>query len=176
MKSAPGTVFAWGARGVALVVALFAAIVAVASLGSFPQPQDYHAFADARAWLGVANFANVASNLAFVLVGIAGLREIARRPPGLLPELRGAYAAFFAGSLLIAIGSSTYHLRPTDATLVWDRLPMTLSFMAFVTIVAGEYLDARRAMRALPILVAIGLGSVAWWRIAGDLRPYLVVQ
>jgi hypothetical protein len=34
---------------------------------------SYHQFADQRAWLGIPNFGDVASNLPFALVGIWGL-------------------------------------------------------------------------------------------------------
>src|SRR5262249_46575380 len=40
-----------------------------------PLPQDpiYHVFADQREFLGIANFANVVSNLALILMSIAGI-------------------------------------------------------------------------------------------------------
>jgi hypothetical protein len=164
------------ARHTILAAVALAALAAVAALGAFPQPQHYHAFADARAAFGVPNFWNVASNLPFALVGLVGLREVARKPTGMLAELAPAYSAFFAGCVLIAVGSSLYHLAPVDATLVWDRVPMTISFMAFVAIVAGEHFDPVAARRALPALVATGVATVAWWRVTDDLRPYLAVQ
>ena len=35
-----------------------------------------------------------------------------------------------AAIALVAIGSGWYHHAPSNATLVWDRLPMTVAFMA----------------------------------------------
>ena len=42
-------------------------------LPPIPQPAWYHQFADQRRWLGIPNFANVISNVAFALVGICGI-------------------------------------------------------------------------------------------------------
>lgn len=162
---------------------LFATIVLFAGAallvhGPIPQDPAYHLFADARALLGVPNFWNVVSNAPFVVAGTMGLAALARRPwpPGVLPELRVAYVALFVGSLLVGLGSGWYHLAPTNASLVWDRLPMTIAFMAFFSIVVGEHLSPSLARRALWPLVAIGMASVAWWAWADDLRPYALVQ
>jgi hypothetical protein len=42
-------------------------------LAPIVQDQAYHHFADARAWLGVANAGDTLSNLAFLVVGVMGL-------------------------------------------------------------------------------------------------------
>jgi hypothetical protein len=42
---------------------------------------------------------------------------------------RWPYFIAFVGLLLTAFGSSYYHLVPSNARLVWDRLPMTIVFM-----------------------------------------------
>lgn len=39
-----------------------------------PQPQAYHQFADARYFFGIPNFCDVTSGVAFLFVGVAGLR------------------------------------------------------------------------------------------------------
>lgn len=39
-------------------------------------------------------------------------------------ELWG-WACFYIGVAAVAFGSSYYHLKPDDATLVWDRLPVS---------------------------------------------------
>lgn len=36
-----------------------------------------------------------------------------------------SWTLFFAGVTAVAFGSSYYHLKPNDATLVWDRLPVS---------------------------------------------------
>jgi len=151
------------------------------------QPQDYHDFADARAFLGVANAADTLSNLAFLLVGAMGLAFLWReRAAGSSErfssphELR-PYAVFFAGVLLTSAGSIWYHLAPDDARLVWDRLPMTIAFMSLVSAVIAERIDRRLGSALLWPLVFVGLASVVYWRwsaLAGfeNLRPYLAVQ
>ena len=47
-------------------------VLAALLLPAMPQPVSYHDFADHREMLGVANFLYVASNVAFVLAGLAG--------------------------------------------------------------------------------------------------------
>ena len=109
------------------------AIVVVFFIPPIPQDPAYHDFVDQRTLHGVPNFWNVASNLPFVIAGLLGLLVLlGRKPlPGGLPELKWAYVVFFAGVLLTGFGSAYYHLDPTNESLVWDRLPMTLAFMAF---------------------------------------------
>jgi len=88
---------------------------------------------------------------------------------------------FFAGITLTAFGSGWFHLEPSNSSLVWDRLPMTLGFAGLFAIVIGEYLSPRVARNLLvPFLVA-GAASVFYWHMtesagSGDLRPYAIVQ
>src|SRR5215467_16384106 len=49
-------------------------------LPPIPQDQGYHQFADQRTLLGIPNFWNVVSNLPFIAVGAAGLRQFHRQP------------------------------------------------------------------------------------------------
>lgn len=128
------------------------AIVAVAAHAPIPQPAGYHEFADRRTLLGIANFWNVISNLPFLLVGIMGMRELATsEPSGIVPSLRTAYVCLFAGIILVALGSAYYHFASSTAALVWDRLRMTIAFMALFAIVIGEHVDARAGLRLLLI-------------------------
>ena len=39
---------------------------------------------------------------------------------------------FFLGVFLTGFSSSYYHWKPNDAGLFWDRLPMTVAFMAIL--------------------------------------------
>ncbi len=161
----------------ALAIALFFALVD-------PVPQDpaYHDFADARLMLGVPNFWNVMTNLPFLLVGTYGLVFVARNPGAIGdPDLHWPWIVFFAGITLTAFGSGWFHLAPSNSSLVWDRLPMTLGFAGLFAIVVGEYLSPRAARNLLvPFLVA-GAASVFYWHMtesagSGDLRPYAIVQ
>jgi len=181
----------WDARD-ALKAAVLASIVAAALAWGlfFPavvQPQEYHRFADTRALIGVVNALDTLSNLAFLVVGAMGLaflwRERATGGSGRFrsPLEMRAYWVFFAGVALTSAGSAYYHLAPNDATLVWDRLPMTIAFMSLLAAVIGERIDARTGRLLLAPLVLVGLASVVYWRwsaLAGfeNLRPYLAVQ
>ena len=56
-----------------LVVLTSAVAVAALALPPLSQPPEYHQFADQRALLGIPNFFNVSSSIAFLLVGGAGV-------------------------------------------------------------------------------------------------------
>jgi hypothetical protein len=142
------------------------------------QDPDYHHFADTRVVAGVPNFWNVASNGGFLLVGLTGLVLITRPRSQLFISRSEAPAAicFALGNVAVAFGSAWYHLRPTDASLVWDRLPMTLAFAGFVTLVISERLGSRVGTFALLPLIAFGVWTVEHWRVTGDMRPYSYFQ
>lgn len=95
---------------------------------SDPVAQDpgYHQFSDSRTLWHIPNFWNVLSNIPFSLVGIWGSIQL-REPNQLVivRENRLAYSLFSTSLLLVFAGSTYYHLDPGNATLVWDRLPMT---------------------------------------------------
>lgn len=130
------------------------------------QDQSYHLFADSRTVWGIPNFWNVASNLPFAVVGSLGLLK-----------LRGVFnRVLFSGILLIFFGSAYYHLAPGDERLVWDRLPMTLVFMALLACVVSRDDNSQSSCRFLAFLVTCGLTSVLWWNFTGDLRLYVLVQ
>jgi hypothetical protein len=132
-----------------------------------PQSQIYHGFADQRALLGISNFWNVVSNLPFILVGALGLRFFRR-------DLSAGI--FFLGVFLTGFSSSYYHWNPNDAGLFWDRLPMSVAFMAILANVVEERLDAKVGKALLWPLVALGIASLLWWLRTDDLRLYGWVQ
>jgi len=138
-----------------------------------PQEQVYFNFADQRTFFGIPNFMDVTTNLAFLLVGIAGLKFcLKHRWEGVRP----AWITFFVGLALVSVGSSYFHWHPTNETLVWDRLPMTIGFMGLFVVVLGEFISTRLArVLFLPALL-LGLASVAYWQRFDDLRFYMSVQ
>jgi len=158
------------------------AVVVAMLFPPFPQPLGYHNFADTREIFGIPNFWDFASNLPFLVIGIFGVGLVSvGHLPGGLAELRMAYFIFFIGTALVGIGSGYYHLHPSNETLVWDRLPMTLAFAAFFCIVVGEYISTSLSSQLLWPLLLIGACSVAYWSYTerlgqGDLRPYALVQ
>jgi hypothetical protein len=148
-----------GLAAVTLLVLLF--------LPPIPQTQNYHHFADQRTLLGIPNFWNVVSNLPFVLVGAWGLYRV-----------RGSLSAsvFFLGVFLTGFSSSYYHWHPDDAGLFWDRLPMSIAFMAILANVTEERIHARYGAAILWPMVAVGIASLLVWRQYDDLRLYGWVQ
>ena len=153
-----------------VVVFLGLAAASLAALLLLPpilQDQSYHRFADERTLFGIPNFWNVVSNLPFIAVGAVGLRQFYRNP---------ATLALFLGIFLTGFGSSYYHWNPNNDTLFWDRLPMTLCFMAILAIIVGERVNARFGTALLWPLLATGIFSLLLWRWTGDLRLYGWVQ
>jgi hypothetical protein len=131
-----------------------------------PQPQDYHQFADQKTLFGIPHFWNVISNLPFILVGAVGMLQVR--------DLAGRM--IFLGVFLTGFSSSYYHWNPNDAGLFWDRLPMSIAFMAILASVVEERMDAKTGRALLWPLVALGVVSLLVWRQTDDLRLYGWVQ
>lgn len=148
-------------------------LVAVAAAGPYLKALTTEWYADTRPLLGVPNFLNVASNLPFLLVGLTGLALCARAPR--TPALP-AWRVFYAGMALTCLGSAWYHLAPSDAAIVWDRLGMVVAFVGLTAAVIAE--STRTPVRAVLLIPAVlfGAASVLWWRHSGDLRVYAWVQ
>jgi len=159
---------------IALLTGLAAAAILIAFLlPPITQNPAYHHFSDGRTILGIPNFWNVVSNAPFLLVALWGLR--ARSRFGDAWE-RSAYRILLLGVASVAIGSSYYHLDPSDARLFWDRLPMAIVFMTLLAITIGERIGSRTGRFWLLPLLAMGVGSLLLWRSTGDLRAYGLVQ
>jgi len=164
----------WLFTGIAL-----GAVVVTLSIPPVAQDPAYHQFADTRALLGLENFWNVVSNFAFFVVGLGGLFVI-----GNADERSRASAAewvFCIGVLLIGPGSAWYHLDPTTPTLFWDRLPMSMAFMALLSALLGDALSPAWGRFSLWPLLLLGVTSVLYWATteqsgAGDVRFYALVQ
>jgi hypothetical protein len=169
----------WPFLALALVVGIAALLVPRTDL-----PPSYHHFADQRSWLGVPNFGDVASNIAFLLAGLWGLAFLSRKSSldrFVDARERWLYLVVFFGMLLTAFGSAYYHLAPDNARLVWDRLPMTIVFMPLVAALIAERVDLNLGLWLLPLLTAIGICSVIQWhwtvrQSTGDVRFYAAVQ
>lgn len=139
-----------------------------------PIPQDpaYHLLIDKRFWFGTPNFANVFSNLPFGIIGLMGLSLSSK----VIDKSRLSWLTFFIGLVLVAVGSSYYHLNPSNQTLVWDRLPMMVSFMGLFVALLAENVPGIDEKQALPIAVLLGLSSVFYWSYTDDLRFYGFMQ
>lgn len=172
----------------ALLTMLAAIMVLICcALPRIPQPQSYSLFADRRSFLGIPNFGDVASNLPFSVIGVCGLVFLlgprSNTKAGHFLDRREIwpYVFVFGGLLLTGFGSSYYHLAPDNARLVWDRLPMTITFMSMVAALIAERINLRLGLWLLPILLLVGLASVCQWYWsetsgAGDLRFYAALQ
>jgi hypothetical protein len=174
---------AFEARALGFLGLSIVALGVVFCLPPIPEDPQYHAFADDRTMLGVPNFLNVASNIAFLVVGVLGLHFLLRhdvlRADGPIQERaeRWPLLVLFAGVLLTAFGSAYYHLAPDNDRLVWDRLPMTIAFVGFFASMIGERVSVRAGAWLLWPLVWLGCASVLAWHLgerrgAGDLRLY----
>jgi len=146
------------------------------------QPSEYHQFAGELRIFGVANFWNVASNIAFSIFGCIGLYKLhISKSLTVLDGGRVAYSLLFFGVALVGLGSGYYHLSPDNSTLVWDRLPMTIAFMALFAIIISEYVSEHWGWRLLWPLLGLGASSVVYWHYTesqgqGDLRLYALIQ
>jgi hypothetical protein len=154
---------------------LLALAVAFAMLiyGPIAQLADYHNFADQRAWQGIPCFADVISNIGFMMAGAYGLWHYRLKTPG--------YALFLLFLLLTGFGSGYYHWEPNNARLIWDRLPISLVCSGLLV---GSYfeLDPKKQEGLWTLgMAAFAIFGVWWWHVTeqkgeGDLRPYLYLQ
>ena len=156
--------------------------VACVLLPPVPQPQEYHAFADTRAFAGIANFWNVVSNAAILLVGLLGLRAVMRHRERFVTSNEAwPYACFFAATVLVALGSTYYHLAPDDARLLWDRLPIALATAVLPIALLSDHAGPKVALPLLLPALLAGAVSALYWRLSAlqgpdNLVPYLLLQ
>jgi hypothetical protein len=154
-----------------------------------PQPLEYHQFADARAYFGIPNFLNVFSNVAFLFVGIAGLKFLLVLRAGrsqvaevfVEPREHWPYLVLFLSVVMACFGSGYYHLMPDNDRLMWDRLPIAIGITALLAATLNERINPKLGSRLLPVLVAIGAGTVVHWHWSeqhgvGNLNFYVFVQ
>ncbi len=157
-----------------IILILLVEVVLVWNQGVIPQNQEYHNFADVRTFWGIPNFFDVVSNLPFIFFGGWGVIEVFKNYSKIPYAL--SWLFLFIGVLLVAPGSMYYHWNPNDVTLVWDRLPMTIGFMALLVGVFSLYFPNRYEKLLLPFAIFLGFGSIYYWVNFGDLRIYYIVQ
>jgi len=165
-----------------ILIFTLASIIAMFAQDKIPQDIAYHDFSDLRTIFAVPNFWNVLSNLPFLIVGLLGLFNLfINKNLLIIEQMKAAYALLFFGVFLVAFGSGYYHLSPNNQTLVWDRLPMTIAFMAMFAIIIAEFISIRVGKALLWPFIIAGVSSVFYWHISelqgmGDLRFYALVQ
>ncbi|MES2732258.1 MAG: ceramidase domain-containing protein [Bacteroidota bacterium] len=149
-------------------------------LQPIPQNPHYHHFDDARTMLNIPHFWNVVSNAPFLLVGFIGLWLLLGKKVEFTPPFPPV-AFFFIGIFLTGIGSAYYHWAPSNETLIWDRLPMTITFMSLLAAIISVCIHRKTGTFLLWIFLIIGIGTVLYWYVGemrgkGDLRFYALVQ
>lgn len=176
MNSTPST----PARATQLPFEVIAyALIAILTLGAFsfqpiPQAQSYHRFADTHALWGIPNALNVLSNAAFLAVGVYGLL---RRPRfSLGRDVLLGLVTFLVGLVLICAGSAYYHWAPSDETLLWDRLPMSLAFLGVSFSLIAVQSRLRAAVLLYLALEGAGVAATLYGHLAQDLRFYAMCQ
>lgn len=148
--------------------------------GPLPQNPSYHLLADTRAFLGfIPRAGDVLTNLAILAAGLFGLALRDRMT--VAPEERTALNVLIAATILTALGSAYYHWAPANATLVWDRLPLSVALMSVLVLVLADRVHPLFARDAIWPLAALGVVSVIVWGVLeamgkGDLLLYLIVR
>ena len=87
-----------------------------------------------------------------------------------------ATIVLFLGFFLTGIGSSYYHWDPSDATLFWDRLPMTIVFAGIIGAAVAQRIGEPGGRWMLAVLPFAGIASVVDWKTTGDLSFYALLQ
>lgn len=154
-----------------LIVIALSAIVGIFLSAPIVQNECYHKFSDKDSLLGIPNFWNVVSNLPFFIIGLLGIFKVRS-----LIKIRIQHLIFFLSICFVGIGSAYYHINPTSESLVWDRLPMTLVFMALFSLIISEFINEKTGKLLLAPLLLLGILSIAVWILFNDLRFYALVQ
>ena len=175
-----------GGNNLGLLTAVALLIVVLAFfVPPIPQDPAYHLFADIRTFADVPHFGDVISSLALTLAGLIGLGGVTGARSQTLFEQPGdglAYRVFFLAVAVIGLGSGYYHWQPTTERLFWDRLPMSVAFMAFFAAFWADRVNRNAgSLWVLAVAIAFGVASLVYWRWSesvgqGDLRPYGLVQ
>ena len=166
-----------------LLLLLFLAAVAGLLLADpIPQDLEYHNFADKRSFWGIPNFWDVMSNLPMFFLGLYGI-WISFKNWSLRPDLVAQWLPLILsiGIFTASFGSAYYHWAPDNATLVWDRLPMTFMFMPLFALLLYDFIGKKVGRIAFFVLIPLGVFSVFYWQYTEsigqvDLRFYAFVQ
>ncbi len=134
------------------------------------------AYADQRGLWGIPNFLDVVSNLAFVWIGLWGIKRI--REAGNVPnEHRWLGYALAGSAFLTAFGSGLYHWSPSEALLFWDRLPMVALFSALIGLFIADRVNARFGLLSGALIGAVSFINLVGWHLgAGTLKSYVLLQ
>ncbi len=155
-----------------LILITLISLVYIFSRPVIIQDLAYHNFVDIRELGGIPNFSDVISNIFFFIFGVMGLIATIKNKELITKK---SWIVFFTGVILVAPGSAYYHWAPDNHTLVWDRLPMTIGFMALYVALLAEHINLKLEKLLIPLCL-LGFFSVFWWDYSQDLRLYYWVQ
>jgi len=156
-------------------VMLFVVGTVLQMIWPLAQPAAYHHFADQRSLGSLHNASDVLSNLVILLAGMLCLGWVRRHASNQPAQFPGMVVAAF-GLLLTALGSAYYHMAPTDATLVWDRLPMTIVFAGILAMLWTSATGERVGWTQMLIMVVVSPATVGYWLVFNSLWPYAILQ
>ena len=165
-----------------IAIALIAVFITFSFVEPVPQDPGYHAFADSQTFWRVPNALDVLSNIPLAIVGLLGIITTGKRlRHNSFNATVFQYLVFFSGVFLTGFGSLYYHLAPSNETLIWDRLPITILSIGFFCSVISEMVSPKASLILVGPLLLIGIGSVLYWNYTeslgcGDLRLYGIVQ
>lgn len=181
------SVLARSARGWPLALMLWLLLYLLAlALGGRPELQALgqalqsgsaghgHPYADLRSWLGLPFAADTLSNLPFVGLALWGGWRLRRHP--LQGACRQGYWVFCTGLLLTGLGSAVFHLNPTPASLVLDRLGMAVAFAGLLGLASAAHLDEAAGRWLLGAYLPLALLAAALPALAGNVWPWAVTQ
>ena len=146
--------------------------------GPIAQWASYHDFADKRVICSIPNFFDTVSNFFFLIPGIYLLSNLSSFSLTSRFE-RLIYTLMGLSLVALFFGSMYYHLKPDDARLVWDRLPIASFFsLLFLTLLFDlKVLKPSALSHSLSLLYwVLSSSSVFIWAYTQDLRMYAFAQ
>lgn len=143
--------------------------------GPIVQWTSYHDFADKRSICGIPNFMDTLSNITFLFAGLFVLFYIKKFPK----EYYLFFSAMIVSLCFLFFGSVFYHLAPSDARLVLDRLPIASFFSLLFLQILFETKVFNLSKKNLQIALIYWISSclsVFVWLYTTDLRMYAFAQ
>lgn len=172
-------------RSVKIASLCLIAFILLVFIWNFPpiaQPENYHDFADKRAFFGLNHAFDVLSNLPIFFVGIWGIYFLKKTNLQSTSTFeKNLWFVFFGATAFVAIFSFYYHLAPDNFRLFWDRIGLSVLFLSFFSLMLEERINHKIGVRLAIPLIIFGVGSVFYWILtekagAGDLRFYVLTQ
>uniref|UniRef100_A0A7N0VCP5 Ceramidase n=1 Tax=Kalanchoe fedtschenkoi TaxID=63787 RepID=A0A7N0VCP5_KALFE len=143
-----------------------------------PHSPRFHLYADKRNFLGVPNTLNVITNFPFLIVGVLGF-VLCLQGSFFVISLKGeavGWTLFYLGIAGVAFGSAYYHIKPDDTRLMWDTLPMTISYSALLSCLLVERVGIRTGIACLIPLLGLAFLCTCYERTLDDLRLCMIFQ